>query len=177
MSARIILATLYSAVLLSSCSSSSDVRAGQCHPCIVSLKVGPLIKEAQTLAQARDYAGARAKLDEADAVKSVPDDTTVINQMRHYIVVASADTSTLAGAKAKFANDYNDGRYKAVIDDGELLRKFNALDGESQLVIGQAYYKSGDYVGCVKYAKTLDSDVARQLEARCAYEISHAPHP
>jgi len=177
MSSRVAFATLVFAVLLSSCSSPSDVRPGQCHPCIVSAKVGPLVKEAQTLAQAKDYQGALAKLDEAEAVKYNPDDTTVINQMKHYIVVASADTSTLAGAKAKFAYDYNDGRFADVIDDGELLRKFNALDPVSQLIIGQAYYKKGDYAGCVKYAKTLNSDVARQLEARCAYEIGHRPQP
>jgi hypothetical protein len=93
MSARIILATLFSAVLLSSCSSPSDVRPGQCEPCIVSMKVGPLIKEAQTLAQAKNYKAALAKLDEAEAVKYNPDDETVINQMRHYIVVASSRPS------------------------------------------------------------------------------------
>lgn len=78
-------------------------------------------------------------------------------------------------AKAKFASDYNGGHYKDVIADGELLRKFNVLDIQSQLVIGQAYYKAGDYPGCVKYNKTLNSDVARQLQARCAYEMAKAP--
>jgi hypothetical protein len=136
----------------------------------VSNKVGPLVKEAQSLAQAKNYKAAMAKLSEAEAVKSTPDDTTVINQIKQYIAVASADASTPAGAKAKFANDYNAGRYKDVIADGEQLRKFNELDGESQLIIGQAYYKSSDFAGCVKYAKTLNSDVALQLQARCAYE-------
>jgi hypothetical protein len=70
-------------------------------------------------------------------------------------------------AKAKFATDYNSGRFADVIADGELLRKFNVLDLQSQLVIGQAYYKKGDYAGCVKYTKPLNSDVARELEARC----------
>jgi hypothetical protein len=75
--------------------------------------------------------------------------------------------SSASDAKAKFANDYNNGRFADVIADGELLRKFNVLDLQSQLVIGQAYYKAGDYVGCVRYTKTLNSDVARQLQARC----------
>jgi hypothetical protein len=139
--------------------------------------VGPLVKEAQSLAQAKNYKAAMVKLDDAEAVKSSPDDEKVIQQMRHYIAVVSADTSTLAGAKAKFAYDYNDGRFADVIDDGALLRKFNALDAQAQLIVGQAYYKMGDYAGCVKYAKTLNSDVARQLEARCAHGMSHRPQP
>jgi hypothetical protein len=80
--------------------------------------------------------------------------------------------SSASDAKAKFANDYNAGRFKDVIADGELLRKFNVLDAQSQLVIGQAYYKAGDYAGCVKYTKILNSDVARELEARCQSEAS-----
>jgi hypothetical protein len=58
---------------------------GSAQALTVSGPVGPLVKEAQTLAQAGDYKGARAKLDEADAVKSTPDDATVINQIRQYI--------------------------------------------------------------------------------------------
>ena len=85
--------------------------------------------------------------------------------------------SSASDAKAKFANDYNAGKFKDVIADGELLRKFNVLDAQSQLIIGQAYYKARDYPGCVEYAKTLNSDVARELEARCAYEISHRLQP
>src|SRR5215469_545277 len=61
--------------------------------------------------------------------------------------------SSAMDAKAKFANDYNAGRFADVIADGELLRKFNELDGVSQLIIGQAYYKKGDYAGCVKYTQ------------------------
>jgi len=138
----------------------------------VSAKVGPLLKEAQAMAQAKTYKRALAKLSEAEAVKSTPDDTTVINQLKQFIAVSSADASTPAGAKAKFANDYNAGRFKDVIADAELLRKFNELDSQSQLIIGQAYYKAGDYSGCVKFSKTLGgSDTALELQARCAYEI------
>jgi len=59
--------------------------------------------------------------------------------------------SGAAAAKAKFANDYNAAHFKDVIADGEMLRKFNELDPQSQLIIGQAYYKAADYPGCVKY--------------------------
>jgi hypothetical protein len=77
-----------------------------------------------------------------------------------------------AAAKAKFANDYNAGKFKDAIADGELLRKSNALDPQYQLMIGQAYYKAGDFAGCVRYTKSLSgSETALQLQARCAYEV------
>ena len=69
----------------------------------VSAKVGPLVKEAQALIAAKNYKAAAAKLSEAEAVKSTPDDTTVINQFKRVIAVSSADPSTPEGAKAKFA--------------------------------------------------------------------------
>ena len=59
-----------------------------------------------------------------------------------------------------------------MIADAEYLRKNNVFDAQSQLVVGQAYYKAGDYAGCVKYTKTLGGDdTALALQARCAYEI------
>jgi hypothetical protein len=85
--------------------------------------------------------------------------------------------SSASDARAKFANDYNAGRYKDAIADGELLRKFNELDAQNQLIIGQAYFKAGDYAGCVKYTKPLNSDVAHELQARCAYEVAKASQP
>jgi len=76
--------------------------------------------------------------------------------------------SSASDAKAKFANDYNAGRYKDVIADGELLRKFNELDLQSQIIIGQAYYKAGDYAACVRYTKSLPSSetVLKLVECR-----------
>lgn len=142
----------------------------------VSFKVAPMLKEAQALIAAKNYKAATAKLNEAEAVASTPDDRTIINQFKNLIAVNSADPNTPQGAKAKFAQDYNAGRYKDVIADAEYLRKFNELDGQSQLIIGQAYYKAGDYNGCVKYAKNLGgNDTALELQARCAYEINDEP--
>jgi len=139
----------------------------------VSHQVGTLLQEAQALANAGNYRGAMAKVNEAESAPGkTGDDTTVINQMKNYLAVKSGDTSTPAGAKAKFANDYNAGKYRDAIADGEVLKKFNALDAQSQLIIGQAYFKVGDFGGCVRYAKTLSgSDTALELQARCAYEI------
>lgn len=138
----------------------------------VSAKVGALLKEAQAMIAAKNYAGAKAKLNEAEAAKSSPDDQTIINQFKNLIAVSSADPNTPQGAKAKFAQDYNAGRYKDVIADADYLRKQGAFDAQSQLIVGQAYYKAGDFAGCVKYAKTLSgSDTGLELQARCAYEI------
>jgi tetratricopeptide (TPR) repeat protein len=137
----------------------------------VSAKVGPLLKEAQALISAKNYKAATAKLNEAEGVASTSDDRAIINQFKNLISVSSADPNTAGGAKAKFAQDYNAGRFKDVIADAEYLRKFNELDSQSQLIIGQAYYKAGDYAGCVRYTKTLGgSDTALELMARCAYE-------
>jgi hypothetical protein len=140
----------------------------------VSAKVGPLLNEAKALYNTGNYNGALAKLREAEAVKSTPDDTAVINSMKQAIGVKTGDVALggAAAAKAKFANDYNAGKFKDVIADGEILRKNNALDAQSQLIIAQAYYKGADYAGCVRYTKALSgNDTALQLQARCAYEI------
>lgn len=142
----------------------------------VSAKVGPLLKEAQAMIQSKNYSGARAKLNEAEAAASTSDDRAVINSLKAALAVGSADPNTPNGAKAKFANDYNAGRYKDVIADAEYLRKQGVFDGQSQLIVGQAYYKAGDYKGCVNYAKGLGgNDTALELQARCAYEIGDEP--
>ncbi|HEX4270259.1 MAG TPA: hypothetical protein VHZ32_02695 [Rhizomicrobium sp.] len=137
----------------------------------VSAKVGPLLKEAQALIAAKNYKGASAKLNEAEAAASTPDDRAIIAQFKNAISISSADPNTPGGAKAKFAQDYNAGKFKDVIADAEYLRKNNVFDAQSQLIVGQAYYKAGDYAGCVRYAKSLSgNETALQLQARCAYE-------
>lgn len=65
--------------------------AGPVQALTVSAKVGPLLKEAQALIAAKDYKAAMAKVSEAEAVKSNPDDETVINQFRGVIAAASLD--------------------------------------------------------------------------------------
>ncbi|HEX3755436.1 MAG TPA: hypothetical protein VHV26_10200 [Rhizomicrobium sp.] len=90
---------------------------------------------------------------------------------------AVAQSGGAAAARAKFANDYNAGKWRDAIADADMLKKAGALDAQNQLIIGQAYYKAGDFAGCVKYAKTLNSDVAHELQARCAYEVAKAPQP
>jgi len=141
----------------------------------VSARVGAALKEAQALAGAGNYRAAMAKINEAEnAPGKTAADTTVINQMKQYVGVKSGDASIggAAGAKAKFANDYNAGRWKDVIGAADTLRKYNALDAQSQLIIAQAYYRAGDFSGCARYVKSNlgNGDAALELLARCAYE-------
>ncbi|MEO8300195.1 MAG: hypothetical protein ABI608_00300 [Rhizomicrobium sp.] len=142
----------------------------------VSAHVGGLLQEAQAMAKAGNWRGAMSKVNEADGqANKTPADTAVINQMKNFIAVSSGDASIggAAGAKAKFANDYNAGRYRDVIADADTLKKYNAFDAQSALLVGQAYYKANDFAGCVRYSKTLSaSDTALELLARCAYEVN-----
>jgi hypothetical protein len=175
MTARNLRAAL-TAILLGTAAvgGAAFVLAAPAQALTVSAKVGPLVKEAQSMIQAKNYGGAKAKLSEAEAAASTPDDRTVINSLRAALAVGSADPNTPQGAKAKFAQDYNAGRYKDVIADADYLRKQSVFDGQSQLIVGQAYYKSGDFAGCVRYSKSLGAaggDTALELQARCAYEI------
>src|SRR5262245_29562233 len=109
-------------------------------------EVGKALQGAQADAGAGRCDGAKAKIREAEGVGGrTAAETQTIDQMKNYVGAKCGDASTAVGAKAKFANDYNAGRYRAAIDDAELLRKFGALDGTNMLIIAQAYYKLGDY--------------------------------
>jgi hypothetical protein len=170
MTVRVLRAAL-TAVFLGTVSMAAFVTTAQAQA-TVSAHVGGLLQEAQALAKAGNWRGASAKVNEAEGqANKTAADTQIINQMKNFIAVSSGDTSTPAGAKAKFATDYNAGRYKDVIADGEILKKMNALDAQSALIIGQAYYKGNDFAGCVRYTKALGgSDTALELLARCSYE-------
>lgn len=160
------------AILLGTAAVTVTAMAAQA--ATVSPRVGAALKEAQSLAAAGNYKGAQAKINEAEAVPGkTADDTAVINQFKNFIAIKSGDTSTAAGAKAKFANDYNAGKWRDVIAGGDTLRKFNALDTQSMLIVAQAYYKAGDFAGCARYINANlknSSDTSLELLARCAYE-------
>jgi hypothetical protein len=84
--------------------------ASQAQAMVVSPRVGPLLKEAQQMIAAKNYKGATAKLDEAEAVKSNPDDETVINQMRRAIAVSSSDLTQPHCTSDRMAITRCDGR-------------------------------------------------------------------
>jgi hypothetical protein len=84
--------------------------AGLAQALTVSAAVGPLIKDAQQMIAARNYKGATDKLNQAEAVKSNPDDETVINQMRQVIAAASLDPTQPKCTSAAMGITRCDGR-------------------------------------------------------------------
>jgi hypothetical protein len=67
--------------------------AGSAQALTVSKNVGPLLKEAQAMIADKNYKAAVAKLEEAEAARSNPDDEIVIAQMRQFIAVKSSNLS------------------------------------------------------------------------------------
>jgi len=138
--------------------------------------VGKPLKSALSLAASGNYKAALSQVDAAEAVGSLTgEERSAINQMRNYIAVKSGTGGAGGvGVKAKFANDYNAGRYRDVIADGEALRKAGALDAQSMQIVGQAYYLAHDYNGCTSYLQNhFGSGATEQvleLQMRCAYE-------
>jgi hypothetical protein len=160
-------ATICSAALVLSTPASAAVRAA----------VGKPLQQAQSLAASGDYKGAMAKVNEAEAVSGkTAEESQIIGKMKDYLSIKSGDTSTPAGAKAKFANDYNAKKYKDVIDDADALKKHGALDAASMQIVAQAYYLSGDKQGCLKYIKNNfganPGDTTLELQMRCAFDAN-----
>lgn len=160
------IATVYGGVMIISPPAVAAVRAS----------VGKPLMQARSLAEKGDYKAAMAKVKQAEAVSGkTAEETKIIAQMKNYIAVKSGDTSTTAGAKAKFASDYNARRYKDVIADAEALKKHGAFDTAAKQVVAQAYYLSGDKRGCLNFIKrefgnNIGND-ALELQVRCAYDV------
>src|SRR5215472_3992589 len=138
-------------------------------------EIGKALQAAQSDAAAGRCDSAKAQIRTAEGVGGKTGaESQTIDQMKNYVDAKCGDANTAVGAKAKFANDYNAGRYRAAIDDADLLRKFGALDGTNMLIIAQAYYKLGDYSGCERYIKqnfgTRGGQNELELLRRCAYE-------
>jgi hypothetical protein len=139
-------------------------------------EVGNPLRDAQADAASGKCEAAKAKIEQAQGVGGkTADESTTISQMKQYVDVKCGSADSALGAKAKFAQDYDAGRYRAAIDDAALLRKYGALDSNTMLVIGQAYYKLGDYAGCVHYMKDSfgmrGGETSLELLRRCAFEI------
>jgi hypothetical protein len=142
----------------------------------VHAAVGNALKEAQALAAQGNYKAAMSKVQEASAAAKTSDETAIVAKMKEYIGVRSGDPSLGGGpaAKVKFANDNAARRYSDVIADGELLRKYGAMDAQSMQVIAQAYWLSHKPADCIRYIRSnfgnnASADVL-QLEMRCAYD-------
>jgi len=110
--------------------------------------VGKALQEAIELAKNGNGGGALAKVREAESVGGLTSsEQQAIAQTKEFIAVKTGQGNAggSAGAKAKFAADYNAGRYRDVIADADALRKYGAYDGQSEVVVAQAYYLMGSY--------------------------------
>jgi hypothetical protein len=136
--------------------------------------VGNALRAAQSLASSGNYSAAMAKIREAEGAATTPEERSTVARMRQYVSAKAgggSDSSSAYGARAKLVNDYRAGRYRAVIQDQDALRRYGALDGQSMRVIAQAYYQLGDYSGCLRYIKNnLGLGGAATLAMTCAAE-------
>lgn len=142
----------------------------------VRASVGKPLQAAQAAAAAGNYKQAMQYVNQAAGVGGLSaEEQKIIGQMREYISVKSGGTvgvDSAVGAQAKFDTDYRAGRFRDAINDADLLRKYGALNGANMVIIAQAYYRSGDYKGCARYAadhSSLGPDML-ELQVRCAYE-------
>jgi len=135
-------------------------------------EVGNPLKEAQQDAAGGRCDAAKGKINQAEGVGGKTGaETSIISQMRTYVSAVCGDTNSAVGMESKFVKDYNSGRYRDAIADEDGLRRFGRLDEKNMLIIAQAYYKLGDYAGCVRYVKGhLGGQNALELERRCAFE-------
>lgn len=137
--------------------------------------VGKPLQQALAAAQAGNYSQAMSFVKQAEGAGSLTaEEQKDIAQMRDYISVKSGGSAGVFdanGAKAKFANDWRDRKYRDVISDADVLRKYGAMDEQSEEVIAQAYYLSSDYHGCIREADGNNSPGMLELRLRCAFEL------
>lgn len=142
----------------------------------VRAAVGKPLQDALQMAGQGNYKGAMAKVHQAESVSGLTaEEKKVVDQTRQYIEVKSGGSvgvSSATGAQAKFDTDYRAGRFSDAINDEDLLRKYGALSAANQVIIAQAYYRMGNYKGCVRYASAHQGAGMEMLElqARCAFE-------
>ena len=136
---------------------------GAAHAAGVRPQVGKPLQAAISLANRGDASGAMAQVRQAESVGGLTgSEQQAINQTREFIAAKTGNFSGGGGsstaARAKFAADYNAGRYSAVTgDDVQLLRKFGAFTASDQIIVAQAYYLSGRADQAVNYLKPLVS--------------------
>ena len=132
--------------------------------------VGKLLQEAIRLAGSGNTSGASEKVREAEAVGGLTSgDQQAIEQTKAY--VAAKNGSGATGSKAKFANDYNAGRFREVVgEDADELRKAGQYDGEAELVVAQAYYQMADYASAIRMLRGMHGQQPLELLMSAAYK-------
>ncbi len=131
-------------------------------------EVGKALQEAVSLAKDGKGSAALAQVRKAEGVsKLTSDERKAIAQTKDYIAAktGSGSADSAAGAKAKFAADYNARRYSQVInEDAALLKKYGVFDSQSQLIVAQAYYLTGNYAGAIRYLRQSGLNTQQKLE-------------
>lgn len=146
----------------------------------VRKQVGQPLQDAIAAVKAGNCQTATARIRQAEGVGGLSaEEQKILAQTKQYAEVTfkgQCGVTSAQGAQAKFDADYNARRYRDVIADEDLLRKYGALTGTNMVVIAQAYYQSGQYRECVRYANAHSNAGASMLDiaARCAYE-THDP--
>ena len=136
--------------------------------------VGNALNAAEKDAAAGNASAANEKIHEAESVPNLTAaERQMIDAVKNYVAAKTGTGGGAIGARAKFANDYNAGRYSAVVGpDADELRKTGAMTGEDEVVIAQAYYLMHNYEECIRYIHQLGRVSQQTLELlnRCAYE-------
>jgi tetratricopeptide (TPR) repeat protein len=133
--------------------------------------VGKPLQEAISLANSGHGSEAMAKVHEAESVSGLTGgEQQAIAQTKEYIGAKTGAGGSATGCRAKFANDYNGGRYRDAIADADCLRKSGGLSGQDQLIVAQAYYLSGDYAEAIRAAREAGGPTAQELELSAAFK-------
>ena len=133
-------------------------------------QVGKPLQAAIALANKGNASAAMAEVHQAESVGGLTgSEQAAIAQTKQFIAAKTGNFSGGGGsstaARAKFAADYNAGRYGAVTgEDVQLLKKYGAFTGEDQIIVAQAYYLSGRSDQAIALLKNITSG-ARPSEA------------
>jgi len=169
-------------VAVASLGATQVAEAGTVRP-----SVGKPLNDALALAKDGKTSAALAKVREAESVSDLTQsERDTIAQTKNYILAKSGDPSVYENmiasgqgsatvAKELLSAHYNARQYGKVIADDQILRRFNALDAQSQMVIAQAYYLSGNYSGAIKYLREImgggGSQQQLELLMNCASKV------
>lgn len=128
--------------------------------------VGRPLQAAVSLANQGQASAALAKVREAESVGGLTgSEQSAIAQTRAYIGAKTGAGGSSLGCKAKFATDYNAGRYRAVVgEDADCLHKSGGYGYSEQIIVAQAYYLMGDYGTAIRMLRGMgDSDQVLSL--------------
>ncbi|HEY3779089.1 MAG TPA: tetratricopeptide repeat protein [Rhizomicrobium sp.] len=146
-------------------------------------QVGKPLQAAIALANKGNSGGALAQVRQAESVSGLTaSERQAIDQTKQFIAAKTGNFSGGGGsataAAAKFAADYNAGRYSAVTsEDVQLLKKYGGFTAQDQIIVAQAYYLSGRAAQAVAYLQPLisgahPSEAALHLMYSAAYKVN-----